>query len=205
MSWLNEHLETFVKPQLGFVPTEPLPYFSDTELTIIKNAWRSVKRAAQGKQILLAGRDVFVFEVLARRENYPTQFIPQCSRVAAKSIVVSKDSFLFDTGFVGSVPRELGLSDYKLLSFAANRFDPFKIQIFPRMTGSRGLALKIEGTPKYWMTGRVVDGAVVQDFTPNDEFERAAKLTIAIYKNSAPKFCDKSKVLGGISRRYTMM
>jgi len=83
MGWLQEHMETFVQPYLGFTPTDPLPYFSPQELTVIKNTWRSVKQHAEGRDLLLAGRDVFIFEILARRENYPTTFMPECSRAAA--------------------------------------------------------------------------------------------------------------------------
>src|SRR4051812_2802720 len=109
MSWLQEHIENFVEPILEGsnvqLSLDGLNYFNPEELSIIKNSWRSVKRLADGKPILLPGRDVWIFEVLARREGYPTLFLPECSRqtVGAMATAIpglATDSlFLFDTGF----------------------------------------------------------------------------------------------------------
>lgn len=202
MSWLEEHIESFVMPIVKNHEAiqEPLSYFEQEELTIIKNAWRSIKKDARGRTILLPGRDVFIFEVLARREGYPTTFIPECSRMTvaelAKTLDVS-NCYLFDTGFAGSIPRALRMENFKLLSH--HEHDSRK-QIFPRLTMSRHLALKIEGTPKYWESGRlsimgIQDNEVVQPLSKIHEFIEAARLTIAIYKNSAPKFINKSRPL----------
>jgi len=196
MGWLQEHMENFVKPYIGFIPQDAYPYFSAEELTVIKNAWRSAKAACGEKKMLLAGRDVFIFEILARREGYPTIFIPECSRSAVRAINLEnkEELFLFDTGFVGTIPKVLGLQRFSLLSYSANKFDQTK-QIFPHLTMSRHLALKIESSPKYWETGRAQDGRVIQNFSQKGEFENAARLTLAIYTNSAPKFINKRKVL----------
>lgn len=206
MGWLDEHMETFVRPTLASIQekktqfvtqtttSNPRNYFTQEEMTVIKNAWRSTKKAAQGKKILLAGRDVFIFEILARRENYPTTFIPECSRATVKWFWEHgnfSDHFLFDTGFAGSIPRGLGIQDFKLLSFAQR--DSVK-QTFPKLTWSRHLALKIEKTPKYWESGRIdAEGEVIQPFTAAFEFYQAAMLTIEVYTNSAPKFIKKHK------------
>lgn len=197
-SWLAEHLETFVKPYLGFIPVEyDTKYFSAEEMTVIKNCWRSVKTSAKGRKVLLAGRDVFVFEVLARRENFPTLFLPECSRETVSAIrLEEKDVYLFDTGFMGTIPARLGIDSFGLLSYA-NKSRAVEKQIFPRLTMSRGLALKIERTPKYWETGRLLDGKVFQILSRKEEFEKAARLTIEIYKNSAVKFVEKAKPIGG--------
>lgn len=196
--WLHKHLETFVKPYLGFIPPDSAaPHFTRAEMTVIKNCWKSAKACAMGKKILLTGRDVFVFEILARREGYPTFFLPQCSRasVAAIKIDNKEEVFLFDTGFVGSIPAALEIKNFKLLSYF-NRYGAKEFQIFPRLTLSRGLALKIEKTPKYWQTGRIVDGEVIQELNGKEEFELAAKLTLEVYKNSAARFVDKPRPLG---------
>jgi len=176
MSWLAEHLETFVKPVLGYVPTQPTGYtrfFSPQEMSVIKNMWRSAKCAARdlNKPILLAGRDVFVFEILARREGYPTTFRPDISRLTVKHVAEDYTNyFLFDTGFMGSISKGLGIEHYTMAS--SNRagnlgLDSFSylrrkrthsiitedvLQVFPRLKGARSLALKIERTPKYWKT-----------------------------------------------------
>lgn len=197
-SWLAWHLEEFVKPYLGLIPTESdQKYFSAEEMTVIKNCWRSVKASAQGRKILLAGRDVFVFEVLARRENYPTIFLPECSRQTARHIKLdSKENlYIFDTGFIGSIPGALGIKSFGLLSYSSRQ--NVGVQIFPRLTFSRHLALKIEGTPKYWETGRMLDEAILQKQSGKEEFEKAARLTIEIYKNSVAKFVQNRRPLGG--------
>lgn len=191
MGWLQKHLETFVQPVLGFIPTlskDEKPFFSPQEMAIIKGMWRSVKTEAKRlrKPILLAGRDVFVFEILARREGTATVFRPDISRLTAQHITEDySQHFLFDTGFMGSIPRMLkcsaftmgsssytsgGAFDYRHKSkHAMLRTDPK--QVFPRMKGARSLILKIEGTPKYWRRGfhRTVENTcvcVVTDFSP---------------------------------------
>lgn len=220
MGWLDEHLENFVAPELGFIPDEPLGYFRPEELTVIKNSWRSVKKAAKGRPILLPGRDVFIWEILAQREKYPTLFLPEVSRLTVAHVKIPdlEKYFLFDTGFAGSIPRGLGTKEFKLLSFSANGGGAYgqlygrqdnRTQVFPRLSFSRGLALKIELTPKYWNTARMHSEmgdfletyqVVHQEKSPLDEFERAARLTIEIYKNSAAKFVPNHKP---IPEQYT--
>lgn len=226
MSWLDKHLEEFVYPKLGeendpvflqsvknYRENPDKKFFSNEELSVIKSIWRVVKREAAGKTLILPGRDVFIFEILARRENYPTVFFPKISRLTVGRFVLPKDSnkyFIFDTGFIGTIPRKLGVTHFKLLSYSnsENKFEsnPEKrIQVFPRLSWSRGLALKIESTPKYWKTARkevtwekaeclsekkyIIK--IRQDFSSPEEFARAAKLTIEIYTNSAPRFINK--------------
>jgi hypothetical protein len=178
MGWLQQHLETFVKPVLGFIPdrkSEHATFFSPQEMAVIKGMWKAVKRESVrvNKPLLLAGRDVFVWEILARRENFPTVFRPDISRLTVSHLKEDySDHFLFDTGFAGSIPRQLGSKHYTMGSsnYAhVKQFDPFinfltrtrgvakhqlltedPKQVFPRLTGARSLILKIERTPKYW-------------------------------------------------------
>lgn len=171
--WLQTHLEEFVKPVLGFIPTtgkDDTHFFSSQEMTIIKNMWRSVKREARrtGKPLLLAGRDVFVWEVLARRENFPTVFRPEISRLTASHITEDYSKhFLFDTGFMGSIPSALRCKSFTMGSSNVVGATLYRVpwrrqhellktdprQVFPRMKGARSLILKIERTPKYWRRG----------------------------------------------------
>lgn len=210
MSWLETHLEEFVTPVIGEFDRRPLGYFDPAELTVIKNVWRSVKKNAKGKQILLPGRDVFIFEVLARRENYPTIFWPECSRQTVEEMAeeidhhFTRNVYLFDTGFVGSIPRALNTKKFGLLSYN-DRSKTVGTQIFPHLSLSRGLALRIESTPKYWESGRVVphgfppSGEIHQDFSPRPTFVQAARLTIEIYTNSSPRFIQRHRP---IERRW---
>lgn len=191
MGWLQEHLEQFVKPVLGYIPSDKdyPAHFDAGDLTRIKNAWRSVKTRAGDKKIILPGRDVWIFEVLARRDGTPTWFIPQCSRMAVSQIEIDDIDkyYIVDTGFMGSIPKALKAEDFALLSYHRNKTDK-EVQVFPTMGGSRGLALKVEKTPKYWKTGFIRDGLVGQELSEPEEFAKAAALTQQVYKNSAPKF-----------------
>jgi hypothetical protein len=184
MSWLRNHLETFVAPVLGYIPEKALSKtFTAKEMVAIKNTWRSVKRQAVGKRLVLTGRDTYIFEILARRENFPTVYIPQCSRVTKGKVDMPKDGcLLFDTGFVGSIPKFYGV-DYILLS--EHRKDVQK-QIYPNMKFARDLASKIECSSKYWESARIINGEVVQNISGLDKFLKAAQLTIEIYTDSTP-------------------
>src|SRR5215831_13984200 len=200
MGWLDDHIKSFVEPVIGeFDRAEGSNFFIPEELSVIKSAWKSVKRAAKGSPILLPGRDVFVFEILARRENYPTLFVPECSRGTVSEIgqILAHNMekyYIFDTGFMGSIPRKLQATRFSLLSYNL-REETVGVQVFPRLTLSRGLALKIEGTPKYWETGRMVEGKIEQPLSKLEEFKRAAQLTVEVFTNSSPKFVAKPKPL----------
>jgi len=192
--WLADHLKTFVVPHLGRMPVpEPMPYFSRQQMSVIKNAWRSVKAAAGKRPIVLPGRDVFLFEILARREGRPTIFIPECSRLTAEHMAPMKDAFIFDTGFLGSIPRALECFNFALLS---SYIRDSRIQVFPKLTMARSLALHIENMPKYWRRGYLnKEGKISQDFSDLEEFERAANVTIDVYKDSSPRFISHRKPL----------
>jgi hypothetical protein len=204
MSWLKQHLADFVYPVIGEQEITPLGYFTKSELTVIKNAWRAMKRFAAGSPILLPGRDVFVFEILARRENYPTLFMPQISR---KTVVFYSETMkdlgrfcLLDTGFAGTIPRALHTPRFKLMSYNQPHSD---IHLFPRLTLSRPIAVKIERTPKYWQTAYVNYDAyspthereVKQPIALQDEFLRAARLTVEVFTNSSPRFITRLGVI----------
>jgi hypothetical protein len=211
VGWLETHLEDFVYPTVGEQELTPHDYFTPEEHTVIKNTWRAIKKNAQGKQILLPGRDVFVWEILARRENYPTIFMPECSRQTVRHLAKArlglrslKNVYLFDTGFAGSIPHNLQVDNFSLLSSIKRNPDNVGTQIFPRLTFSRGLALKIEKSPKYWESGRLVNPLVGmsfdmdkeevrQDLSNPTEFINAARLTVEVYKNSSPRFINKHK------------
>ena len=203
--WLADHLEQFVVPYLGFDPRDHKAisrHFTPAEMAILKASWRSAKKAASGHTIGLFGRDVWVYEVLARRENYPTDFRPECSRQTAhllRSDPRPLPKFLLDTGFVGSIPRALGIKNYTMLSaereciwgiWSKSEFSitpSVNRQVFPSLRGARSLALKVEATPKYWTPAYNRYGVIEQELSLKAEFERAAALTIEVYKDSSPR------------------
>jgi len=207
-SWLQEHLDTFVIPRLVISETGYASVgrrIKSEHMSVIKNAWRSAKRAADGKKILLMGRDVWVFEVLARRENYPTVFDPSCSRQtcyhARFTVYNKREHILLDTGFAGTIARAMNV-DCILLS--ANRYSTVQDkQIFPRLKGARSLALFLEELPKYWESAVLNnvyienhEQPIIQNFSDQFEFQRAALLTQEVYTDSSPRFVAKRNPLG---------
>lgn len=205
-SWLSVHLETFVQPYLEFIPEEGYNPLSSTEMAVIKNIWRSIKKRAkiENKTIVLPGRDVFIFEILARRENVPTIFIPECSRQTVNHIklpIKKEDALVLDTGFMGTIPIGLQVKSFEMISVERRRLKVEETQVFPRLTLARNLALKIESTPKYWESGRLTitnigeRSQIVQPLSKKEEFERAAKFTIVVYKDSSPKWIEGKSVL----------
>lgn len=178
MGWLQEHLETFVRPYLGYIPVlkkDAQPYFSRNEMILLKNVWRSVKRDAQrfGLPILLTGRDVWIFHVLACRENYEHAYRPDISRQTKLAIKENYKNFLcLDTGYSGTIATALGCKRCLLLSssiasattvfhgvslFQQNKTPLRPIstdlkQVFPRSKSVRNLASRLEQMPKYWHT-----------------------------------------------------
>lgn len=230
-TWLQEHLENFVKPVLGEIPKIHgkgyTRFFAPQEMSVIKNMWRSIKSAAEGRPILLAGRDVMVFYILAKRENLSDSkvvFRPDISRLTVSEVKEDYSKhFHFDTGFMGSIPKTLRAQNYTMassnsmdhLSFR-NRFliKTEKHQIFPRMTGSRALALKIERTPKYWKRGylhherlvpelpSIVGGrttGIRQELSSKAEFYAAALLTQEIWTDNSPRFVEGQLEVGKAS------
>lgn len=187
MSWLTKHIDTFVKPILGeSIPNIGLSYFSSPEKTIIKNVWRSVKKEAMGRVIILPGRDTYIFEILARRENYPTLFIPQCSIDTVSHITIPLNSFLFDTGFRGTIPKTLNCKYFKLMAHT----NCGVYQVFPHLNITRELVTKIENSPKYWERAIIKNGEIIQEINNKDKFKAAFQLTLEIYKDSSPSFVE---------------
>lgn len=182
-------------------------YFSPEEMSLIKSVWRTVKRQAEesGKPLYLLGRDVWVFEVLARREHYPTCFNPQVSRATCHNFDFS-DCFIFDTGFIGTIPNRTGCTTYSLLSSDRNPNKWQRKSLRPKDLGSRqtlgyfnsarGLALKIEATPKYWRSAILGLGYKPQQgFADPKEMVQALLLTEEVFRDSSPRFVSKTPVL----------
>jgi len=206
-SWLQQHFSSFVYPRLGVskatlaIASEafPAPYFTPAEMTAIKEVWRATLCAARGRRIILAGRDVWLFEVLARRSGSKTVFLPALSRntVGHSSwrSLIKRDDFLFDTGFSGTIPQKLQLHNKAWRLLSANSRSQY---ILPNLLNNRDLALKIERTPKYWrsacLRNKYSDGynkpaiqIIQQDLSDLGEFLNAAQLTQQLYLDSSPR------------------
>jgi len=141
-------------------------------------------------RLLLAGRDVWVLEVMAKRRGIDTLFLPEISRNVAsfpnqlKAFLIEKgftgNELLVDTGFVGSIPKKIdeamGTNLKFVLMSQEKKFNYLNCsisiqdqncidrpnQVFPQRRLARKEALETEYLPKYWKTGTVKyqDGVV---------------------------------------------
>lgn len=206
--WLDEHLETFVRPNLGMIPVRKdvtpgyqfqLSNWNKTKFNHLVTLWEAAKRKADGNTIVLPGRDVFLFEILARRDNYPSIFRPEISGVVARHIgkvPKYKDLFGVDSGYKGSVLQALGISDWALVNASWGNTEKAKTefrekrQLVPDASSFlTEMCGYLEGAPKYWQTGRVIDSRVEQVIQTPLWFTPAAVLTQELWKHleSLPK------------------
>ena len=126
-TWLDQHLEEFVRPQLGEIPeVDPknvwIQRFTPNYLKALRATWDQAKRRSRGLPILLPGRDVFLLEILARMEQYPTEYRQDISSIVAQySRLVGKNysnHYVVDTGYSGSVPKRLKAARWDLIRYS---------------------------------------------------------------------------------------
>jgi hypothetical protein len=165
-TWLEEHLETFVRKELGHVPNiNPghynLFHFTQNNVNNLKLLWEQAKKAAGDMPMLLAGRDVYLFEILARCEGYPTTYRQDISRSTVKHIADRNDYsqyFLIDTGYRGTIPNALSMNHWKLISYnvscttgkTTTTEEKLKHQLAYPRTEYVYLAGTMECAPKYY-------------------------------------------------------
>lgn len=194
----------------------------DVMHAILCNAVRSLRRRVRSDRlsVVLPGRDVWAFEVMARRKRVPTIYDARVSRSVSseeevcRSIVSAwpvddwRRALVFDTGFAGSIWRDIckatGERPHLLLLSASSRVN--ERQLFPGHTGSRQKALAFEYLPKYCTRGSTKDGAPVQHLAALKEFIDAALLTVWLWHHVSPRQVrapkpekkPKIKVSGGV-------
>jgi len=173
-SWLDAHLELFVRPKIGIIPnvdrTEcDVTTFTPQLVRALRGVMRAAVKAANGRPILLAGRDVWQLEVVAQVEGYhSTVFRPDISSNTVAWIAETegpklRDHYLVDTGYRGTIPKKLGIQSFHLIRHSAGPNDPFykandlycagPNQLFPRQRPDApigGLSCAMEGSAKYW-------------------------------------------------------
>lgn len=196
-SWLDEHLETFVRPQLGEIPNVDQSYywiaaFNAKVLIALVTVWNRAKFLAKGRTILLPGRDVYLFEVIARIQgDYPTTFRPDISSEVAPYVTEDySDTLCLDTGYKGSIPKAMGIPNWVLVRYDFSGRKPEDVaryQVFPKASRGAysGLSGSLEGCPKYWTRGSMAHAPykkgskVIQSISPSN-FKYAAMLTIHV-------------------------
>jgi len=181
---------------------------------ILRNTLHSalVSMRAEGcSRLFLGGRDVWAFSVICHARSVPHLFLPELSRYVSADPVVKAflesrgftgDELFLDTGFMGSIPRNMEQffgRPFKFRLMSQNdRWMPYlpvddeqrvrqKVdfrpeQIFPNRVNARAEALETEYLSKYWKTGTVVDGKVAQFFSKREAIARAAVLTSQIWR-----------------------
>jgi hypothetical protein len=138
--WLEEHIECFIKKHLGEVPNIDqnevyVRTFTRRKIDALKAVWWQAKRMSKGRQILLAGRDVFLFHMIGSMEGYFNIYRPDISSNTKdhESFKIYKDCYLLDTGHRGSVPMAIGIQNYGLIYCSGDPNHIKNHQVFSKM------------------------------------------------------------------------
>lgn len=178
--------------------------------SIVKNSWRSLAARADGRTIILPGRDVWAWYVIAQKSGYKYRVVydPRVSRGVKDhtdvlmSIINSwgvdlNQCVVFDTGFAGSIynaiVRASGRKPINVMLSTEIKEDGESCQIFPKHTNSRAKALAIEYLPKPCDTARVRGNTVYQPLVKPVWFIKAVALTIFMWYFESPAWIPAEK------------
>jgi hypothetical protein len=112
------------------------------------------------------------------------------------NVETNDGDILFDTGFAGTIHRyvqDFCGRNLENLMFSAGRVQN---QQFPNYGLSRNRALALEYLPKYFKTGTIREGKVVQELASLPEFISAAALTILFWYHESPAWIPGAKKTG---------
>lgn len=163
----------------------------------LKTCVKTIRNRLKGtdRQVILLGRDVWLVSVLCQKLGVSHVYDPRVSRGVATSVqmldllpcyALREGDLLFDTGFAGSIHRAVtDHSGIHLENLMMSANDKGK-QLFPNSGIARNYALFFEYLPKYFKTGTVKDGKVVQYYAEMDEFLNAAVQTIWAWHYESP-------------------
>lgn len=178
-AWLSNHLNKFVKPYLGVIPapsyrSNQYSLVDEESLTTLIKTWQLAKQRCGNKTMLLAGRDVWEFEILARLDGFPTEFRPDISSNTVNYIEKDYSNYyLIDSGYSGTIPVTLGVKKWNLVSGT---------RALKRGESFFDLADYLEDAPKYWTRADMVKGKIFQKRSGKLEFAKAAIMTQIIAK-----------------------
>lgn len=181
----------------------------DVMHSIIWNSLRKLRKLIRrhGAVLVLPGRDVWAWEVIARQRRLISIYDSRVSRTIADhhptlrkvigewGVPDMDGTLVFDTGFAGSIHRNICQATQKkpkimLLSADEGLRDR---QVFPGHTGSRSKALAIEYFPKYLQRATIQDNEVYQAISSIEEFIKTALLTIWLWYHVSPKHIESAK------------
>lgn len=197
-TWIDEHIETFIRPYLGRVPTHtPSAYdvqsLPPIRVKALQAIWRQALKRAGGRPFLLAGRDVWLIEVLARIDGVPTIFRPDISSLSVP--IVREDyskCYCLDTCYRGSIPKTLKCEKWDLINYASEAYCGPKMdhQVFSHAKAgghTRSLSSVLEASSKYWTRGTPNDynlpkdkQVILQTLETKDRFTAAAVTTLYV-------------------------
>jgi len=185
--WYDDHLKSFVIPVLGKIPkllnnnylttNQSLKMLKvEVNLKALLELWAEAKKRAQGRIILLPGRDVWLFEVLARLDGTKTIFRPEISSDTWKWVAAHdperelfKNCYCVDSGNAGSIPKGLSCVDWGLVYYSMGHHPLHQlIQFNPNFKGPYyDCYCILESIPKYWVRGALTTGPYnVQKIAP---------------------------------------
>ena len=191
----------------------------DVMHSIIWNSLRKLRKLIRrhGAVLVLPGRDVWAWEVIARQRRLRSIYDSRISRTVADhhpalrkvigewGVPDMDGTLVFDTGFAGSIHRNICQATQKnpkIMLLSANESLRDR-QVFPGHTGSRSKALAIEYFPKYLQRATVHGDDPYQAISTIEEFIKTALLTIWLWYHVSPKHIESAKkprnryVIGG--------
>jgi len=140
--------------------------------------WQRAKEKAGTAHMACLGRDAWFFEVCARIEGYEnTSFHPEVSTNVSGILKedvhpYKQDAVMVDTGYRGTVAKNMGIPDFLLMSCWNAADKPKRQLLHTAELNVEGMAGIMEGSPKLWSRGIFSQpvGApkptrIVQDFT----------------------------------------
>lgn len=171
--WWEWYLEDWVRLVCGEIPSVTASeivehgYLNELRIRTLFKTWARAKECAGARTMLLAGRDVWLLELLARLDGFPTVYRPEISGSVAKAMgntPTFKHMFLVDTGFKGTVPKVLGVEHWKLMCYDPPPYTTLptreleKYQLFPenKRWGADYIAGTLESIPKYLSSGNPI-------------------------------------------------
>lgn len=192
-AWLKNHLDTFVTPRLkgpiGDLPKGDSLYYYIGNTPSYKGQFKGViqcylraKELANGKTLLLPGRDSWLLRVLAGMDGYPVAFRPKLNSATAHVLKgkMILNRFGADCGYHGSAFQTIGLKHFAVTTWQSTtgKADPHSLNPGPRAwVDPYGMMCTVGAF--YWQRAEVISGKIKQPKATIAEIRLTAQRTIA--------------------------